>query len=87
VLREDDVRATYADLTGVEVGDLTWYRIYSSLIWGVVFMRTGARQAHFGEIELPDQVDALFHHAPLFTRLLDDAEQRGSEATDREVGA
>ena len=87
VLREDDVRATYAELTGVEVGDLTWYRIYSGLIWGVVFMRTGARQAHFGEIELPDHVDALFHHAPLFTRLLDDAEQRDSEATDRKVGA
>jgi aminoglycoside phosphotransferase (APT) family kinase protein len=71
VLRADDVRATYADLTGVEIGDLTWFEIYSGLIWGVVFMRTGARQAHFGEIELPEDVDSLFHHAPLFTRLLD----------------
>lgn len=72
VLRSEDVRATYADLTGVEVGELTWFEIYSGVIWGVVFMRTGARQAHFGEIELPDQVDSLFHHAPLFTRLLDE---------------
>jgi aminoglycoside phosphotransferase (APT) family kinase protein len=87
VLRADDVRATYAALTGVEIGDLTWFEIYSGVIWGVVFMRTGARQAHFGEIELPEQVDALFHHAPLFTRMLDDAEQRGSGATDRKVGA
>jgi aminoglycoside phosphotransferase (APT) family kinase protein len=71
VLRAEDVRATYAELTGVEVGDLTWFEIYSGLIWGVVFMRTGARQAHFGEIELPEDVDSLFHHAPLFTRLLD----------------
>jgi aminoglycoside phosphotransferase (APT) family kinase protein len=71
VLREEDVRATYAELTGVEVGELRWFEIYSGLIWGVVFMRTGARQAHFGEIELPDDVDTLFHHAPLFTRLLD----------------
>lgn len=71
VLREEDVRATYADVTGVEVGDLTWFQIYSALIWGVVFMRTGARQAHFGEIELPDDVDALMHHAPLFRELLD----------------
>ena len=72
VLREDDVRATYAALTGVEVGDLTWFRIYSGLIWAVVFMRTGTRQAHFGEIELPDTPDALMHHAPLFSRLLDE---------------
>ena len=71
VLREEDVRATYAELTGVEVGDLTWFQIYSGLIWGVVFMRTGTRQAHFGEIELPDTPDALMHHAPLFRALLD----------------
>jgi aminoglycoside phosphotransferase (APT) family kinase protein len=71
VLREDDVKATYADLTGVQVGDLQWFQIYSGLIWGVVFMRTGVRQAHFGEIELPDTPDALMHHAPLFRALLD----------------
>jgi aminoglycoside phosphotransferase (APT) family kinase protein len=72
VLRTEDVRATYAELTGVEVGDLTWFEIYSGLIWAVVFMRTGTRQAHFGEIELPDTPDALMHHAPLFSGLLDE---------------
>jgi aminoglycoside phosphotransferase (APT) family kinase protein len=72
VLREDDVRAAYAEQTGVEVGDLTWFEIYSGLIWAVVFMRTGTRQAHFGEIELPETPDALMHHAPLFSRLLDE---------------
>ena len=71
VLREADVRAAYAEVTGVEVGDLGWYEMYSALIWGVVFMRTGARQARFGEIELPGEVDALFHHGPLFRALLD----------------
>jgi aminoglycoside phosphotransferase (APT) family kinase protein len=72
VLREEDVRATYAELTGVEVGEFRWFELYSAVIWGVVFMRTGARQAHFGEIELPDDVDALFHHAPLFRGILDE---------------
>ncbi|HEX2894656.1 MAG TPA: phosphotransferase family protein [Marmoricola sp.] len=86
-LREEDVRATYAEITGVEVGDLTWFRIYSAVIWAVVFMRTGTRQAHFGEIEMPATPEELMHHAPLFTRMLDDAEQRGSEATDRRAGA
>jgi aminoglycoside phosphotransferase (APT) family kinase protein len=72
VLREQDVRATYAALTGVEVGDLSWFEIYSGVLWAVVFMRTGTRQAHFGEIELPDDVESLFHHAPLFRALLDE---------------
>jgi aminoglycoside phosphotransferase (APT) family kinase protein len=72
VLREDDVRATYAEITGVEVGDLTWFQIYSGVLWAVVFMRTGTRQAHFGEIELPEDVESLMHHAPLFRGLLDE---------------
>jgi aminoglycoside phosphotransferase (APT) family kinase protein len=71
-LTEEDVRSTYAALTGLEVGDLQWFQIYSALIWGVVFLRTGARQVHFGEIEMPDDVDSLMHHAPLFRALLDE---------------
>jgi aminoglycoside phosphotransferase (APT) family kinase protein len=71
VLREEDVRATYAEITGTDVGDLTWFQIYSGVIWAVVFMRTGTRQAHFGEIEMPEDVESLFHHAPLFKGLLD----------------
>ena len=72
-LREDDVRATYADLTGVEVGDLSWFQLYDAVQWGIVFMRTGARQVHFGEIEQPDDVESLMHHRGLFEQLLDEA--------------
>ena len=70
-LRPDDIAATYADLTGVTVGDLTWYRVYAGVQWGIVFMRTGMRQFHFGEIEKPESADALMHHSPVFTKLLD----------------
>ncbi|MCW2784295.1 MAG: aminoglycoside phosphotransferase [Marmoricola sp.] len=73
VLRAEDVRSTYATITGVEPGDLTWYQIYSGLLWGVVFMRTGARQVHFGEIEKPASPDELMHHSPLLDRLLTEA--------------
>lgn len=72
VLRPDDVRTTYEEVTGVQVGDLTWFQVYAGVLWGVVFMRTGTRQAHFGEIELPDSPDALMHHAPLFTQILEE---------------
>jgi aminoglycoside phosphotransferase (APT) family kinase protein len=69
-LRADDVCATYAELSGVTVGDLTWYEVYAAVIWAVVFLRTSARQVHFGEIERPDDPESVFHHRPLFERLL-----------------
>ena len=72
-LREEDVRATYAEITGVEVGDLSWYQLYGAVQWGIVFLRTGARQIRFGEIEAPDDVETLMHHRPLFVQLLDEA--------------
>ena len=72
-LREDDVRSTYAKATGVEVGDLGWFQLYDAVQWGIVFMRTGARQIRFGEIEQPDDVESLMHHRRLFEQLLDQA--------------
>ena len=70
VMREDDVRATYQRLAGVEVGDLHWFYAYSGVMWACVFMRTGARRVHFGETEKPDDVESLFYHAGLMKRLI-----------------
>jgi aminoglycoside phosphotransferase (APT) family kinase protein len=72
ILREDDVRATYRRLTGVELHDLTWFYVYAGVIWCCVFMRTGARRVHFGEIEKPEDVEAMFYHAGLLRRLLEE---------------
>jgi aminoglycoside phosphotransferase (APT) family kinase protein len=71
-LREEDVKAEYERLTGVAVGDLDWYYLFNSIQWCIVFMRTGARQIHFGEIERPDDIETLFHHKPLMERLLEE---------------
>jgi aminoglycoside phosphotransferase (APT) family kinase protein len=68
-LREEDVRATYRELTGVELGDLSWFYVYSGVMWAIVFMRTGARRVHFGELEKPDDPESLFYHAALLKRL------------------
>jgi aminoglycoside phosphotransferase (APT) family kinase protein len=70
VMREDDVRATYEGLTGVAVGDLRWFYVYSGVMWACVFMRTGARRVHFGETEKPEDVECLFYHAGLMRRLI-----------------
>ncbi|MBU8816370.1 phosphotransferase family protein [Mycolicibacterium goodii] len=73
VLREEDVRATYTELTGVQLGDLRWFYIYSGVVWCCVFMRTGARRVRFGEIEKPEDVESLFYHASLLRRLIEEA--------------
>jgi aminoglycoside phosphotransferase (APT) family kinase protein len=70
VMREDDVRATYRRLTGVELGDLHWFYVYSAVMWACVFMRTGARRVHFSELEKPDDVESLFYHGALLKRLI-----------------
>ncbi|CDP84238.1 MULTISPECIES: phosphotransferase family protein [Mycolicibacterium] len=73
VMREEDVRATYRELTGAELGDLRWFYVYSGVIWCCVFMRTGARRVHFGETEKPDNVETMFYHAPLLRRLIEES--------------
>ncbi|MBP2453533.1 phosphotransferase family protein [Mycolicibacterium lutetiense] len=73
VMREEDVRATYRELTGAELSDLRWFYIYSGVIWCCVFMRTGARRVHFGETEKPDDIETMFYHAPLLRRLIEES--------------
>jgi aminoglycoside phosphotransferase (APT) family kinase protein len=79
VMREEDVRETYARLTGAELGDLRWFYVYSGVIWCCVFMRTSARRVRFGEIEKPDDVESLFYHGGLLKRLI--GSEGRSEAT------
>ncbi|KUI24803.1 aminoglycoside phosphotransferase [Mycobacterium sp. IS-1742] len=69
-MREEDVKATYADLTGVRLGDLHWFFVYAGTIWACVFMRTSARRVRFGEIEQPTDVESLFYHGALLRRLI-----------------
>jgi aminoglycoside phosphotransferase (APT) family kinase protein len=73
LMREADVRTTYAELTGVELGDLQWFYVYSAVIWACVFMRTSARRVRFGEIEKPDDVESLFYHGSVLKRLIGEA--------------
>jgi len=71
-LRADDVSAYYARCTGYELRELGFYLAYSSLQWAIVFLRTGQRQAHFGERELPTDLDELIFHRELLRQLLTD---------------
>ena len=68
-LRADDVCAHYAKVTGHEPRDLDFYRRYAALQWGIVFLRTGRRQAHFGERELPADPQELIYNRAQLDRL------------------
>jgi aminoglycoside phosphotransferase (APT) family kinase protein len=78
-MREADVKAHYAERTGVELGDLHWFYVYSAVIWACVFMRTSARRVRFGEIEQPDDVESLFYHGALLKWLIGEGDERSRE--------
>ena len=68
-LRADDVCEHYATVTGHEPQDIDFYRRYAALQWGIVFLRTGRRQAHFGERELPADPEELIYNRAQLDRL------------------
>ncbi len=72
VMREEDVRAVYKEHSGLDLGDLNWFYVYSGAIWCCVFMRTSARRVRFGEMEAPDDVESLFYHGSVLKRLIGD---------------
>ncbi|HVW81615.1 MAG TPA: phosphotransferase family protein [Mycobacteriales bacterium] len=71
-LRPEDVATQYESLTGYAVRDLRFYLLYCAVQWGIVFLRTGARQAHFGEAEMPANPDELIRNSIHLESLLDD---------------
>jgi aminoglycoside phosphotransferase (APT) family kinase protein len=70
VLREEDVRATYQRLTGVNLGELRWFYVLSAVLWGVFMIRGSYRRIHFGEMEPPDDVESLMYHTKSLKRLI-----------------
>ena len=69
-LRADDVAATYESLTGHTPHDLAWFGTYSAVQYAIVFLRTGARSVHFGEVEMPASVDDLVMNREPLERML-----------------
>jgi aminoglycoside phosphotransferase (APT) family kinase protein len=71
-LRADDVIKRYERVTGHVPRDLDFYLTYAALQWGVVFLRTGQRQAHFGEREAPPDPEDYIYCRALLERMLTD---------------
>ncbi|MFF7750659.1 phosphotransferase family protein [Streptomyces sp. NPDC007971] len=62
LLRRDRVEARYARLTGHTPQDMDFYTLYAALRHAIVMLRIAYRQAHFGEVALPADPDALILH-------------------------
>jgi len=69
-MRMDDVASTYESLTGHTPRDLEFYTAYAAVQWGIVFVRTGLRQVHFGEEQMPDAVDDFIRNRDSLERML-----------------
>ncbi len=61
-LQPDDVAARYEEASGYAPRDLDWFIAYAAVQWGVVGLITGLRSVHFGERELPDDIDELLYN-------------------------
>jgi len=69
-LRPDDVAGRYESLTGHTLRDLGFYGTYAALQYAIVFLRTGHRQVHFGEVDAPSHVDDLVMNREPLERML-----------------
>ena len=69
-LRLDDVAATYEARSGRAPRHLDWYTVYAALRYAIVSVRTTKRGIHFGDQQLPDDLDDLVMHRAGLERLL-----------------
>ncbi len=69
-LRRDDVVTAYESITGHRLRHLDFHLTYAAVQWAIVFLRTGLRQVHFGEIGMPDDVDDLLRNGASLERML-----------------
>jgi aminoglycoside phosphotransferase (APT) family kinase protein len=69
-MRRDDVAATYERLSGYPPRDLDFYSVYAGLRHAIVMSRVRRRSIHFGEAEMPDDIDDLIMHRQALEAML-----------------
>jgi aminoglycoside phosphotransferase (APT) family kinase protein len=69
-LRIEDVAGEYERRTGHTPRDLEWYAAYAAVQYAIVFLRTGFRSVHFGEKEMPEDVDELIMNRGALERVV-----------------
>ena len=69
-LRRDDVASTYESLTGHTPRDLDFHTMYAALRHGIVMSQVQRRAIHYGEAQMPDDVDDLIMHRAMLEAML-----------------
>ena len=70
-MRPADLAATYAEVSGRTVGDLTWHVAYAAMRHGVIMRRVTERAVLFGEAVRPDDLDDMIIHRQTLKDMLD----------------
>ncbi len=70
-----DVASTYESLTGHAPAHLDFYIMYAAIQWAIVGLRTGRRQVHFGERDMPADIDKFLLNRGSLNRMLDGTSQ------------
>ncbi|MFM7223973.1 MAG: phosphotransferase family protein [Actinomycetota bacterium] len=71
LMQRDAVVADYEELSGVRLGDLTWFAVFAALRFAIVSVRTSTRGIAYGQMEQPADPDDLIMFRGLLTRMLD----------------
>lgn len=71
-MRRADVVATYEELSGTTVGDLSWYEVFAALRFAIVSVRTSTRGIAYGQQERPDDPDDLIMFRDLLRAMVVD---------------
>jgi aminoglycoside phosphotransferase (APT) family kinase protein len=61
-LRLDDVAATYERASGRAPRHLRFFTVYAALRYAIVSVRTTLRGVHFGQMQMPEDLDDLVMH-------------------------
>ncbi len=71
LFRPAEVARTYARCSEHPTGDLTWPIAFAAMRHGAIMRRVTERSIHFGEAEMPDDVDDLIMHRSTLRAMLD----------------
>ena len=71
MFRPVDVVSSYAEASGYEPADLTWFLAFAAVRHGAIMRRVTERAVFFGEAVMPDDVDDLIIHRASLRSMLD----------------
>jgi aminoglycoside phosphotransferase (APT) family kinase protein len=66
-----ETAATYEQLGGQHLDDLTWYEAFAACRFAIILLRNSQRGAAYGQMTLPDDPDDLIMFAPLFAQVME----------------